>query len=378
VRAQGRRRDRLLVRASGGRARGGGRLKRALLLAAAGALLSACAHQRLAPGPYKDGYAVEVSAPTVEEARRAAVGVFFDLYLSSPSASGPLLEDKILKRARSFIAREKAKPENGRVTLRALVDYQRLGHALDAAGLVRPEGVKGKPKVLVSLREDSKGVGRASDTLRRRLLQRGYAALDDSDSLNGGLQKTGAREEALAHGARLGAEVVVTGTAAGKAAPDPRLAGYGSCRAVVDAQAVKLPGEGLAAKVAQEAAAVDMSEAAACAKALESAGEIAADKIAAALASVYQERVEFTVTVMNLGNLDRTRQFLQAARALPRVAAAAFDDAGGADVRVKVWADKMGADDMTAELLKLKDFKLEVRDVDPAINYIEFGTGDVY
>ena len=331
-------------------------MRRAAPLLALAAWACGCAHNRLAPGPYKDGYAVEVRAASAPEARCAAVAQFFDLYLSSEAAagSGALLDEKILKKPEAFVVRERAEGA-GPVTLRALVDYAKLGRALLALGLVKPEGVKGRPTVRLSLTESGPGSGRAADTLRRRLAERGYLPVEAGE-----------------------AEITLRGTAQSEAAPDPRLAGYGSSKAVVRAEAVQRATARTVAAVTQEAAAVDVNEAAAGAKALENAGELAADKIAAALGSLYQERLEFTVTVYSLGNLDRCRQFLAALRGMPRFAGAYLDAVSGSDARFKLYAEKMGADELTVELLKLRAFRLEVRQVDPDFNAVEFSSGEAY
>ena len=56
----------------------------------------------------------------------------------------------------------------------------------------------------------------------------------------------------------------------------------------------------------------------------------------------------------------------------------ALDAFAGPDVKVRVFVEKMGADELTAELLKLKQFNLKVRSVEPDINYLEFSSGDVF
>lgn len=362
-------------------------MNRALVIVVAAVAAGAgCSGRRVSPGSHKDGYGVEASGPKLEDARRAAVSQFFDLYLASPAASSTTLNAEVLDKPGGFIVREKAKTGKDSVELRAVVDYPKLARRLDKLNLVKPEGVRGKPKVLIGLRETGPGkmalgdasAGRASDTMRRRLLERGYTVADNSDGLAGGKQRSGSREETLASARKTGAEVAVVGDAAAEAVPDERLAGYGNCRALLRAEAVSPDGVKIHAAVEQETTSVDVGVPAACAKALENAGEIGADRIAEALSSVFQERVEFTVIFGGLGGLDRTRELLTAVRGLPRVAGAHFDAASGKDVRIKIYGEKMGADDMTAELLKLRQFGLQVRQVDPDFNVIEFGGGDFY
>jgi hypothetical protein len=361
----------------------------------AAGLVCACAEEELQVGTYAKGQVVEVGAlepVTVSEhasqadalssAQRQAVEELFDLFLSSTARAGgrDALERNVLSHAADFIPRYKTVSSqiSGGVLsqrLHLLVSYEKLGKDLDELGLIRPEGVAGMPRVLLSVKESGPGAGvgagTASQAMRRALIERGYAAVDFSDHASSDSQKSGSESVARAEARRLLTQVLVTGSAQAAAAPDARLKGYSSYRARVAVKAVTVPGSEIIVEFIQEAEAVDVSSAGAAAKSLADAGVVAAGRLREALSLRYRERTEMSVLFLGLGGLDRARRLIFALRAQPGVIAAALDSVSGRDVKVRVFVESNSADELAANLMKLKGYSLNVRMVEPDYHYLE-------
>lgn len=344
-------------------------------------LLGACS--RLQVGLKKNSVVVEGQAACAASedcraaAERAAVARAAALYLPPAKAESPEVDKAVLSRAGDFIKRKRLiedKEAGGRrsVTIRAEVPAVPLAGAFDALGLLKPEGVVGKPKIFISLKESGPGsgveVGQASDALRRALSARGYSALDFSDRLGQRVQRKGTPEEAREEGKRQGADAVLHGTARAAPAQEDRLEGFSRWQAVIRATlelgSVDMP-------VNVQADAVDVSPAGAAAKALENAGMLAGEGLGDALAGRFKERVELGLFVAGLDRPDQAGRFLTALRAVPGVVAAAPAKLGPEIVLIRVFAERMGAEDLAALLIQLKGFSLEVRGVDPAARSLD-------
>lgn len=339
---------------------------RRLLLLPSFFVLGACAESRLKPGGYKSGLAVVsegrfpgegklARAAALAQAERRAVEGLLPLYAPSEVLSSSAhLSERILNRASDFVKRRKAvkaRSEGGATTLtaRVLVDASRLSKELDALGLIRPDGVAGKPVVSVSLEEPGTLV---SEALSRVLAARGYA-----------IAPRGAR-----------AELVLSGRAESAPAADPRLTGLHARRARVFLRVAHASGEVLG-PVEQEATAVDLAAQPAQAKALASAGELAADAAARLLSAQYKERRELLLVVHGFARLERAFSLVSALRALKPVAAAAFDSMYGGQLRLRVWAERLSADELAALLLREKGLGLSVRVVEPDYATVEMDFG---
>lgn len=360
----------------------------------AGLLLLTGCFGKLRPGLRKDSVIVETSVacqaadPRVcrDRALRQAVSGLMGLYVSSASAFGPELDRSILQQAASYVKRSQVvetsrKDSAGVLRLRAEVLHEKLGRDLDGLGLVKPQGVEGAPRILISLREKGAGagtdVGRASDVLRRTLSARGYAGIDLSDHLNPkGHQSTGSREEALAAGLESKAEVVITGQAAAAEIDDEALReqGYHTFRGRLSAEAL-LAGGSPVAVLNTEATAADMSSTGAAAKALENAAELAGEKLAEELAARFRERVEISILVRGLKRVEDVAGLLSAMRRVPGVVGAAAGKLSPEEAALRVFVEKLGADELAARLLQyVKGFSLEVRGVEPDAKLIELET----
>jgi hypothetical protein len=330
-------------------------VRRWAAFAAAGAALAAsgCAGARWGYGSPSRGYRVRAQGATLEQARRAAVSQLFDLFLSTEAqaSSAGVLDSEVLSKAGSYILEERSRERRGVVSLSAEVAWARLGRTLDELGLVRARAFADRPTLSLRLSGDGSQAA-AEAALRRRLSQLGYRFVDS------------------------GAAVALTGEATA-AVPQGALDGFSGARVTLKVVA-KTPDGQEAASVEQPGGAVEAKASDAVAKAMDSAGSLAADGLQALLAPRFKEAAPYTVTVLGLGDMQRARQWLAALRALPEVACASLDAVSDDDVRVRLYARGLGLDELTARLLRLDDFKLRVRGVEPDFSEIELAGGDSY
>lgn len=358
-------------------------MKRALL---AVLVLSsaACSASRLKPSLRKTSIVVESRAECraavdcAMEGRRQAVVDALPLFLSTAAAASPAVREKVLDRAQEFVGRWTLVGEEDtgvfrRAVVRAEVVGDKLVSALDALGLVKPEGVLGRPRILVSLKETGMGagkdVGRASDSLRRAMSARGYSVFDHSDRLNRDHQKKGTVEEAREAGRKLGAEAVLHGDARAEPVRDERLSGFSKADGVIGGTlfvgAEQLP-------VKARAPAVDLSPEAAAAKALEDAGALAGEALADHLSVRYRERVELGLVVYGIARPAAAARFIEAVRGLPGVVAVVYAGRWSDELRIRVFAERLGAEELAALLIeRLRSFDVSVRFVDQPGRVVE-------
>jgi hypothetical protein len=349
-------------------------------------LFSDCAG--LQAGPQKKGVALDAegqgaSTPeAVAQAEGRAVSELIDLFVSSTTraAKADLLEKDFLSSPRAYVRSFKilsktAGSGGAKVVVRSLVSVDKLAKGLEDAGLVRPSGLFGRPKILISLKEAGPGAGRdvgmASDMLRRQLAARGFLAQDYSDRLNPKHQSTGSRAEAVAAAKAAGAGVLLTGTAFAEPAPDDRPTGYQSYRGRVSARALEVFSGAALGDIAAEATAVDLSAVAAAVKALENAGDSAADKLAGLLEKQVGRRSEMSVAVYGLGGVPGALGFVRQVRALPGVEAAAVSGLAAKDMRLRIFALNLSTDDLASLFLRMPGRSMDVRSVDTDYNLIE-------
>lgn len=358
-------------------------------LALACLLAAGCFGGGLRPGPRKRTIVVEAAGscpfgrdlrPCKDKARRDAVAGLLGLYVAQEAAASPEVERGVLQKAGSYVKRgrviETARKEGDSILrMRIEVFHETLGRDLDALGLVKPSGVEGPPKILVSLREAGSvagDVGRASDALRRFLSARGYSAMDLSDPLNArGRQSTGSRLEALAAAGDLRADVVVTGKASALAAEESPQ-GYYVFRGRLAAEALLAGSGAVLSSLEAEAAAMDAAPGGAAAKALESAAELGGEKLAAELAERFRRRTEISVVVTGLERLEDTMRLISAVRQVPGVAGAAAGKVGAGLTVLRVFVEKIGADELAARLIQdVRGFALQLRGVEPDSRLVE-------
>ncbi len=266
-------------------------------------------------------------------------------------------------------------PGEVRRKLEVWVKVAALGKALDAAGLLKPGGVRGEPRLVLALDEtcprEPKVAGRASEALRRGLIERGYFVVDANEQDVSRRKTPVSREAALAQARRVGADFALVGSARAAPTADAAMSGLFEYRAELAASLVPAGDVASPGGVEQTAQAVDLASESAAAKALEDAGQLAADRARLLLSGRYVERAELGLIVDNIGGLDQVRELLRTLRAQPGVVGAALDAFLGRDVKVRVFAERLGADELAAMTLKLPGYALTIRSVETDYNLVE-------
>ncbi|MBI5211628.1 MAG: hypothetical protein HY927_16790 [Elusimicrobia bacterium] len=365
------------------------------------ALLAGCSFWSLRLGTREDGEVVEARGKDLPEARRNAVGSLLGLYVSSRSMadSKAVLDEKILARAAEFVKRCKIlRKDGGVVVARVLVALPKLSEEVDRLGLA---GGGGGLKILLAIDEEagkacrlcpaSAGVvsekgsvtetcrdaGCASDSLRRALIRRGFAALDLSDRTNPLLAGAGRTADPLGVARLVGADILVRGAARADPVSDERLKGYHVCRAKASLSASRLapspaggerpapPGDaggeaGSPAALADvsldgEATAVDMGEAGAATKALENVGEILGDSLATRMAVLWRVDAEIPVVIVGMKEIADVKRIIEDARRLPDVRAVSLARFLPPEARLRVRTGRPG-DELAAQFLGMKAY----------------------
>lgn len=351
------------------------------------AALLLCACSGLRPGLGEKGPVLEIALEpaaggkrpaAVAAAGRRAVDETLGLLVSAQTrgASAAVLEEKVLAASRAYVRKSKLLRASGRSPERllALVAWDKLRRDVDALGLVRPDGVYGIPRLLVSIKEAGPGagreVGRASDALRRGLGLRGYDVLDLSDRLGADRQKTGSLAEASAAAKAAGAQIVVWGEASARFSAGGG-AGLSAMSARLKARASWTASGRTFAEADVEAGAADLSGAGAAGQALENAGLSAADRLAEAFTGQIRERSVIGLSAAGLGGLARVQVFLDAVRALPKVAAAAAASFKPEGVLFQVFVEGLSPEDLAVALMRLPGHPLEVRAVEAENRFVE-------
>jgi hypothetical protein len=325
-----------------------------LFFLAAVSFLSACSFGRLKPGLTKEGAAVAVSAPTVEEARRLVVTDALELFLAPASTASARIATAFGERAAEFTGRARFKKGKGVVELR----FGRILSALDREGLLRPAGFPSRePRVLLLVSEPQGildlGVGPAADALRRGLSSYGVTAIDGRDHLNNFLAK-GQDPAALAAGAaRLGADWLVVAAASASAELDP-VTGTWRGRATLIADQYEVAGASPVGQTQSDASVLDTSSAAARGRALDQTGEDAAAKVAAEIGRRREGRSEGAVFVIGGSGLDSLKGLLTAVRRVEGVEGAYLGIWRGDErsVVLRVFLSGIKVDGLAARLLR--------------------------
>ena len=354
-------------------------------------LLSACAGGRLRLGSGEKGEVVEAEgwAPldaqdmlgskqrSLAEAQKKSVERVVGVYISAKTrvAQAVNVDQNILAKVGGYIKKYDVlweRQEEGfyKTRIKALVLYQKVGEDLKNLGLMRPEAPPGNPKVVVLLGtsgEHSQAKDdRAAQGVRRGLLERSYSVVDRNDPAAFSGRKSTDAATALDVGRELKADIVVRGEAQVYALKDLRLGGFHSYRARVSLEALKpATGEVAAAKV-HEASALDPAPEIAAGKALESAGLLAGEALAAELAEGLRSRTSVSLRVSGLSSLEGVQRLAEDIRLLPETASvtlASFDKRLGAELTVVT--EGMAGDELAAALLRMKKYSFMMNAVMP-------------
>ncbi len=342
-------------------------MRRMLGVFTAALLVGACAFGRMKPGLTKEGAAVAVAAPTLDDARRQAVSDTLELFLAPGSAAFVKMTETFRARAAELTGRARFKKGKGVVEAR----FVKFLIALDKEGLLRPAGFSSKePRVLLLVSEPQGildlGVGPAADALRRGLSAYGMTAIDGRDSLNEFMSKGKDPASLAAGAARLGADWMLIAAASASAELDPATRTWrGRASLIADQYAVKSSTP--AAQSQAEASVLDVSSSAARGKALDQVGEETASKVAATIKRSLGGRSEGAIFVVGAADLPRLKSLLASVRAIEGVAGAYLGVWRGEDetVILRVFMTGMKIDDLAARLLR-KDPSLTLLSVEAA------------
>lgn len=337
-------------------------------------LLASCAKAPLRVGLYMEGAVVEAEGETALEARRRAVEAVAAVFVSSQTRaqSEAALEKEVFSQADSLIKKSKVVEAKGAARVRAFVSFSKLRQALERAGVLSSDLMKGRPRVLLSILETGQGVGvdvgQASGALRTFLIRRGYAVLDLSDRIAGNFKGLGDEDKTRQAPQSKLADIFVIGSARAEPAADARLSSYFPSKATI---AVSVSTTGPIAFLTEEAVAVDMALESASAKALENAGERAGEKIAALLSDKFKERLEITTVIVGLKGLADIRRLVERLRGVEAVAAVALDIVSPEAIKLRVYVEK-SADELASSLIAMKPYAFKVNSIES--DYVELET----
>ncbi len=341
-------------------------MRRELLVLPAALLLGACAFGRMKPGFTKEGAAVAVSAPTLEDARRRAVRQTLDLFLAPGSTTSVKAANDFAARAADYTGRARFKKGKGVVEVR----FANLMVGLDKEGLLRPAGFSSRePRVLLLVSEPlgilDLGVGPAADAIRRGLSAHGMSGIDGRDGLNDFLTKGKDAASLAAGAARLGAGWMLVAAASASAEMDPG-SGMWRGRASLIADQYDLKSSTPTPLAQSDASVLDVSSSAARGKALEQTGEEMASKVAAEITRSLRGRTEGAIFVVGAVDVARLKALLSAVRGIDGVAGAYLGVWRNEDENavVRVFLNGFKIDDLAARLLR-RDPSLTLLSVEP-------------
>ncbi len=283
-------------------------------------------------------------------ARRAALLEGLELFLSSADAARHpgLPEEGARYVAESRVVGSSHRRGVWRRRVSVTMRYRDWGKALEAQGFVAPPAIAGRP--CLSLRVET---GPARAALARRLSVAGFGV----DCPGVVLELAGREVEALAPAA--------------------------SGRLAARTESLELTARWLSTGTPQvpfsfsrSATAFELSPSDAQTKAADDAAWMAARDLRAWAAQRLEMRRRMTILALSAGDLDRVRALLAALRAQPGVVAASLEGVAGSDARLRVWTEKLSADELALRLKELPGFHFAVRNVEPPYGWVEIDGED--
>jgi hypothetical protein len=352
--------------------------------------LCACATGRLKVGPAKGGEVVEVEGwspydkadlmgtkkRSLIEAQKKAVERVVGVFISAKTrvSKAVAVNQNILADVGGYIKKYdivKEWQEDGfyKTRIRALVKYQKVGKDLRSAGLLRPPPPPGNPRILVLMADegakDFKRKGRASSSVRRGLLQQGFAVIDRNDDITYRSRKSTDAATAAKLGRELKADLVIRGEAEAYELKGLDLAGFHSFRARVSLEVLRPEtGEVVASRV-QEASGLDPAPAIAEGKALETAGLMAGEDLGSELSDLLRERVDVTVRVIGMTGLDNIQRLINDLRTQPDIASVTLNEYRNTGAELSVSTEGMPGDQLSALMLQMKTYRFLPSQVSP-------------
>ncbi len=336
------------------------RLWLAALLIAAG-----CSHGRLKPGPGEQGEVIESEgwSPSdgdllksrqraLAEAQRKAVERVVGVFISAKTRvdAAVHVDSRIMANVEGYIRKYDVLEERNeagffKMRIRALVLYRKIGDDLRELGLLRPPPPPGNPRVSVLLKPDgAAGSGSlAARGVRTALVERGFAVIDGEGAY----------------------DLAVTGDADAHPIEDSRLAGFRSFRARVSLQASKMGSSQLLSRKTQEASALDPSPEVARAKALDVAGAMAGEALAAELSKALASRIEVRLRIHGIKGLEKIRAVAEDVRGNPGVAAVTLSAYRDGIAELQVTTERIPGDELAALMLRMRSHRFAARSVSP-------------
>lgn len=296
---------------------------------------------------------VDTKERALVAARRAAVEKVVGVYISAKTkvSKATLVDSRILADTKGYISRheimkEKREGDFYRMTIRAMVKFQKVESDLRAAGVLDAQAV-GNPRVAVLLEEyvgktDADGT-EAAVGMAEAFIEKGFTVVDRSAMAGAEAQKMldamdrGEKQGVMDLGSRVKAEIVVIGQARAAALKTEGLGGFVSYRANLSAQAVKAGSGQVLGAVSQAASGMDVNRPAAASKSLRNAGIEAgkelADKIMLQLENARGEVVVAVSGVTELSALGELQESLRKAAGVSGVQLRSFSP-GAAELSV--------------------------------------------
>ncbi|MBI5597524.1 MAG: hypothetical protein HY928_15650 [Elusimicrobia bacterium] len=363
---------------------------RILVAVAAALALAGCSHQRMKVGKTEDGEVIEAEGwspidaadllatkkRSLAEAQKKAVERVVGVYISAKTrvAQAVSLDQNILANVGGYIKKYDVlseKQEDGfyKTVIRAHVLYKKVGDDLNGLGLIRPDAPPGNPKVMVVLAGEA-GADRAESpaagAVRKVLVDRGFQVVDPAELERKGLVRGADAKALLGAGKALGADLVVTGLSSARELTDVRLGGFRSWRSRVEIQAMRAATAEVVSRRTQEASGLDPDGDIARAKALENAGTLAAESLAAELSQVLSKRVTVSLRVSGLkGGLATVQRLAEELRLQPDIAQAVLEGYGDGVAEIKVTTEGFTGDELAALLVRLKKYSFTMKSVTP-------------
>ncbi|MBI3550274.1 MAG: hypothetical protein HY078_14640 [Elusimicrobia bacterium] len=353
--------------------------------------LAACSHARLKNGPAKDGEVVEAEGwspvdpkdpigtkqRALAEAQKKAVERVVGVYISAKTRvdKAVTVDQRILANVGGYVKKYDvlSETEEGgfhKTRIRAFVLYGKVGDDLRDAGLLRPPPPPGNPKVAVMVRPAA-GLARslgdgASAAIRKALLERGFSVVDLNDPEEPSLAVKSTDTAVAASAAqRLRADLLVLGEGQGQFLSEMRLGDFRSYRARLTLRVVKAASREVVAEKTQEASAIDPSAEIAASKAMENAGQLAGETLAAELLSSLKSRQSVLVRVAGFTGLDKVHKLAEDVRGYPGVASVSFSGYLGDSAALVVSTDDMTGEEVGALLMRLPDHRFRIVSLSP-------------
>ena len=361
---------------------------RALSLLVLALAVAGCSGSRLTLGPNEEGEVIEAEGWTphdpkdllstkrrsLTDAQKKAVERVVGVYISAKTrvAMAVTVNQNILADVSGYIRKYDVideREEGGfyKTRIRALVLYRKIGKDLKNLGLMRPPPPPGNPSVAVMItsagRWSAERETSAASAVRQALLEKGFKVID-SAALSRFKGKDVANASAAAGiGRDLGADLVILGDASVHELRDVNLGGFRSFRARVTLQAIKPETSQVIATKTREASGLDPVATVAREKALENTGLLAGEELSDELGQLLASRIEVSILVKGLSDVEGVQKLTEALRLQPDIAAASLSGYNDGAAVLQVTTEGVTGEELAKMLPTLGKFGLKVRSI---------------